>query len=69
ERIKRTKRRKTSQKPTRNERDKKKSEETAKDQSRISRYSKEGGQRSRSKFAKGWKVVIKEENEEGKPKD
>ncbi|GKB78859.1 hypothetical protein Tco_0945754 [Tanacetum coccineum] len=42
ERIKRTKRRKTSQKPTRNERDKKKSEETAKDQSRISRHSKKG---------------------------
>ncbi|GJR41967.1 hypothetical protein Tco_1310070 [Tanacetum coccineum] len=36
ERIKRTKRSKNSQKPTRNERDKKKSEETAKDQSRIS---------------------------------
>ncbi|GKD51790.1 hypothetical protein Tco_1280766, partial [Tanacetum coccineum] len=36
ERIKRTKRRKNNQKPTRNERDKKKSEETAKDQSRIS---------------------------------
>ncbi|GKE73700.1 hypothetical protein Tco_1535741, partial [Tanacetum coccineum] len=35
ERIERTKRSKNSQKPTRNERDKKKSEETAKDQSRI----------------------------------
>ncbi|GJX55026.1 hypothetical protein Tco_0284923 [Tanacetum coccineum] len=35
ERITRTKRSKNSQKPTRNERDKKKSEETAKDQSRI----------------------------------
>ncbi|GJW13940.1 ribonuclease H-like domain-containing protein [Tanacetum coccineum] len=35
---------KTIKKPTRNERDKKKSEETAKDQSRISRYSKKGSQ-------------------------
>ncbi|GKC75386.1 hypothetical protein Tco_1126160, partial [Tanacetum coccineum] len=35
ERIKRTKRSKNDQKPSRNERDKKKSEETAKDQSRI----------------------------------
>ncbi|GKE95343.1 G-type lectin S-receptor-like serine/threonine-protein kinase isoform X2, partial [Tanacetum coccineum] len=33
---------KTVKKPTRNERDKKKSEETAKDQSRISRHSKKG---------------------------
>ncbi|GKF18649.1 hypothetical protein Tco_0063567 [Tanacetum coccineum] len=36
ERIKKTKRSKNDQKPTRNERDKNKSEETAKDQSRIS---------------------------------
>ncbi|GJY98252.1 hypothetical protein Tco_0515162 [Tanacetum coccineum] len=35
-RIEKTKRSKNSQKPTRNERDKKKNEETAKDQSRIS---------------------------------
>ncbi|GKA23891.1 hypothetical protein Tco_0709924 [Tanacetum coccineum] len=45
ERIKRTKRSKTSQQPTRNGRVKKKSEETAKDQSRISRYSKKGSQK------------------------
>ncbi|GKA92502.1 hypothetical protein Tco_0814427 [Tanacetum coccineum] len=44
--LKRQKEAKTSQKPTRNERDKKKSEESAKDQSRISRHSNEGSQRS-----------------------
>ncbi|GJV87197.1 hypothetical protein Tco_1531135 [Tanacetum coccineum] len=41
ERITRTKRSKNSQKPTRNERDKNKSEESAKDQSRISPTQKE----------------------------
>ncbi|GJX85746.1 hypothetical protein Tco_0336520 [Tanacetum coccineum] len=41
EMIKRTKRSKNSQKPTRNERDKNKSEESAKDQSRISPTQKE----------------------------
>ncbi|GJW00247.1 hypothetical protein Tco_1555498 [Tanacetum coccineum] len=57
ERIKRTKRSKNSQKPTRNERDKKKSEETAKDQSRISptqqeRQSKDKIEKSRTKSDK-----------------
>ncbi|GKF06877.1 hypothetical protein Tco_0037545, partial [Tanacetum coccineum] len=52
ERITRTKRSKNSQKPTRNERDKNKSEESAKDQSRISptqqeRQSKVKGMKSK----------------------
>ncbi|GKD14708.1 hypothetical protein Tco_1199115, partial [Tanacetum coccineum] len=41
ERITKTKRSKNDQKPTRNERDKKKSEETTKDQSRINPTQKE----------------------------
>ncbi|GJW55835.1 hypothetical protein Tco_0099920 [Tanacetum coccineum] len=65
ERITRTKRSKNDQKLTRNERDKNKSEETAKDQSRISRYSKKGN--SRTKVAKEEKLINKEEKEEGKP--
>ncbi|GKB69674.1 hypothetical protein Tco_0931086, partial [Tanacetum coccineum] len=56
ERIEKTKRSKNDQKPTRNERDKKMSEETAKDQSRISRHSKKGSQRIKLK-SQGLKVT------------
>ncbi|GKA25753.1 hypothetical protein Tco_0711862, partial [Tanacetum coccineum] len=50
ERFKKTKRSRNDQKPTRNERDKNKSEETAKDQSRISPTQQEkGSQKSRNK--------------------
>ncbi|GKF30188.1 hypothetical protein Tco_0096530, partial [Tanacetum coccineum] len=44
ERIEMTKRSKNSQKPTRNGRDKKKSEESAKDQAGSARHSKKGSQ-------------------------
>ncbi|GJW39922.1 hypothetical protein Tco_0065767 [Tanacetum coccineum] len=67
ERIEKTKRSKNDQKLTRNERDKNKSEESAKDQSRISRHSNEGSQRT--KVAKEEKCFIKEEKEEENNKD
>ncbi|GJU22671.1 hypothetical protein Tco_1156013, partial [Tanacetum coccineum] len=67
ERIEKTKRSKNSQKPTRNERDKNKSEESAKDQSRISptqqeRQSKVKGIKLRTisdKFSKSQGLIWK----------